>query len=109
MKACVSCALIASLVLSNSAAAAVRVCRGAISGSGVSASGESEARRDALSDWVSTVRKAFGDSYTAWRLATPKAIKCLKDAKGYTCVALAQPCTVTQVAPRNKAKPGQDI
>ena len=92
-------AMLCIVATGTGAAAAVRVCQQTVSSGEVIAGTEIDARRAALSAWKSNVGKAYGGAFTAWRLAQPKASKCLKVKGGFSCVALAQPCAIKQVAP----------
>lgn len=84
----------------GSASAAVLVCGRAVEGDGRENAVELEAKKAALESWQAKV----GPDFT-WRLATNKAITCLKAPSGrFLCKAAGHPCSLRQVPPEGPLK-----
>lgn len=92
-------ALLCAVATSTGATAAVRLCQSTVSSGEVTGLNETKARAAALKVWMEKVRTVFGEPFTAWRLAEPKAVKCIKRSQNFACVVLARPCTIRQAAP----------
>ncbi len=95
---------VAVLGLSNlhgpSAIAAVLVCDALVEGDGREHAQELEAKKAALESWHAKT----GPDFT-WRLATNKAITCLKTPTGrFLCKAAGHPCALRQVPPEGPLK-----
>lgn len=95
-----ACAIALSGLLSTAwtapAGAAVLECRVAIHAVGEDPTSEAQARRRAMSRWLSQAAK-FGQGYTRWQLAGNRRVFCAKTAAGHhTCAVTGEPCTVKQ-------------
>lgn len=110
-------ALVVAVTLPWSAAdAAVRICKGSITGDEMQAARQEDARALALKSWT-TLAELNGENYGSWRVATGRLISCRKLADGmHYCTARASPCAVQQVppkdlkpAPRPSGKPVKEI
>ena len=83
------------ILVANKADAAVLVCGALVEGDGRAHAVELEARKAALLNWHSKVGAEF-----TWRLATNKAITCVKGSTGtFVCKAAGHPCRLHQVPP----------
>jgi hypothetical protein len=80
--------------------AAMAMCEPALAGDVVEDRIELQAKRLALESWVARARK-LGLQYTRWGLAWGRQLACTRTAVGlYRCQAVAHPCTIKQVPPR---------
>ncbi len=80
-------------------AAAVRECRAEIVASAAEAGQEVEARRQAMSDWLTRAAQN-GPEWTRWQLAGNRRIGCVPVASGrFRCQAAGRPCRIRQVPP----------
>ena len=87
-------------VIAQSAHAAVMLCGDLVEGDGREHAQELEAKKAALESWHGKA----GPDYT-WRLATNKAITCLKSHGGrFICKAAGHPCELRQVPPNEPLK-----
>lgn len=88
-------AALGALLFATHAPAAVLVCGGLVEGDGRAHALELDARKAALESWHAKVGADF-----TWRLATNKAITCLKGGTGaFVCKAAGHPCRLHQVPP----------
>lgn len=104
-------ALVVACLYAAPAAAAVLICDGLVEGDGREHAQELEAKKAALESWHAKA----GPDFT-WRLATNKAITCLKTPTGrFLCKAAGHPCALRQVPPDGPLKrlmpsaPGQGV
>ncbi|MEO1542546.1 MAG: hypothetical protein AAFR75_00775 [Pseudomonadota bacterium] len=88
----------------GSADAAVRVCKPLVVGQIEQAATEKDAKRAALASWVEKSKRA-GMEYPSWRLANNRRLRCEVVGRQHECVALGQPCTIRQVAPKPPLQP----
>lgn len=86
------------------AEAATRVCKPLVVGDIKRAPSEMDAKRAALADWVAKANAA-GALHPAWRIAFNKRLRCGRVGSQFECVALGQPCTIVQKAPRKGPDP----
>lgn len=100
-RACVAAAgcLVVLMGLPAASLAAVRVCQAPVSSGIATDAVEQRAKAKAISDWTAKARTT-GSKSPSWRIAGGKILRCARVATGkFDCVALAQPCTISQVAP----------
>lgn len=94
------CALSAELLQCAPVQAAVLVCGAVVEGDGREGAAEPEAKKAALENWQAKVGPEF-----TWRLASNKAITCLKTPAGrFVCKAAGHPCSLRQVPPEGPSK-----
>jgi hypothetical protein len=106
-----SAALLLALALAGGpqpAVAAVRVCKAPVASAIGSDPVEARARAKAIASWTDKA-KAAGTQNATWRIASRKVLRCARLPAGkFDCVALAEPCTISQIAPpvpkRSKTK-----
>lgn len=100
LRVAASFALLFACGMSAPAHAAVLVCGDVVAGDGRTHEVELEAKKAALESWHAKV----GPDFT-WRLATNKAITCLKTPTGqFLCKAAGHPCSLRQVPPEGPLK-----
>lgn len=89
----------AAMMMATSAAGAVRVCKPMQLGEVASNANERAARTRAMQNWMGKAR-AFGEGFTAWRLAIQRSLQCKSSADGFRCAAAGRPCRIFQKVPR---------
>jgi hypothetical protein len=98
-------AVLATLVLTSYAGAAVRRCGELTSSDVVQAADEQTGKMKALELWTAKALK-LGPGFDSWRLAVDRALKCFPGkAGGYECMAVASPCIVMNNPNREPAGP----
>jgi hypothetical protein len=81
------------------AEAAVRTCHAPVNSGLASDAVEAKARGKAIAAWTERARAA-GARNPSWRIASKRILRCARVANGlFDCVALAEPCTISQTAP----------
>ncbi|MEO1205364.1 MAG: hypothetical protein AAFV45_03455 [Pseudomonadota bacterium] len=95
---------VAVAVTVEPAAAAVRVCKPLVVGAIEKNVQEKAAKRAALASWFAR-SKVVGIAQPSWRLANNKRLRCEVVEGRYECIALGQPCTIKQVAPKPRLQP----
>jgi hypothetical protein len=104
------CAAVATAIVSPApdAAAAVRVCRPAVSGAVGEGKTDLEAKRLAVASWATRAGQ-YGAAYASWRIANNKKLICTAGGHGrMRCQATANPCTIVQnpgLQPQKPARP----
>lgn len=90
-------------VLSVPSKAAVRTCKAAINSGPHVAKSVAEGQTRAIAAWTEAAGVS-GPRFTAWRVAITKSLTCTPFTEHQVvCVAIATPCAIEQVAPRNLA------
>jgi hypothetical protein len=104
------CAAVATAIVSHApdAAAAVRVCRPAVSGAIGEGKTDQEAKRLAIANWATRAGQ-HGAAYASWRIANNKKLICAAGGHGrMRCQATANPCAIVQnpgLLPKKPARP----
>ena len=98
-------ALVASLsvlsVFAVPSQAAVRTCKSAVNSGPHVAKSVAEGQTRAIAAWTAAAGVS-GARFSAWRVAISKSLTCTPFTEHQVvCVAIASPCAIEQVAPRN--------
>jgi hypothetical protein len=93
----------------QTATAAVRLCKPMVMGAAKESKDELEAKKQALESWLGLAIQ-YGDQFTSWRLAERRSLGCRQIEQGMVqCQAAAQPCTISQVPPSPGSESKPDV
>ena len=88
-------------VLAMPSDAAVRTCKPAVNSGPHVAKSVAEGQKLAIAAWTEAAGVS-GARFSAWRAAVTKSLTCTPFTEHQVvCVAIASPCAIEQVAPRN--------
>lgn len=88
----------------QTATAAVRLCHPLVISDVSRAVKELDAKRDAMTSWKAKA-VAGGLLHPSWRIANNKRFRCARVSGQFECVAVGQPCTIRQKAPKRPVRP----